>query len=344
MFRTAVADTSAEALYTRSINPQWVRLLNTLQMNVRYSRCEGAVLHTEEGGRIVDFLSGYCVHNAGHNHPAIIQALKDELDRKGPAMLQSHVPELAGELAAKLCERAGGRMSKVFFACSGSEGVEAAIKLARATTKRTALLSARKAFHGLTCGALSLMDDPFWKDGFGPMLAQTETVAFGDLAELEQKLATRQFAAFVVEPLQSEAGILVPPDGYLKTAGDLCHKYDSLLVLDEVQTGLYRTGRFLASQHFEGVDADMIVLAKALSGGLIPVSALLMTDRIYESVFTSLKRSIVHTSTFSENGMSMRAGLATLAVLEDENLGERATAMGSLLRDRLSAALSGYPP
>ena len=137
-------------------------------MNVRYRRCEGTVLLTEEGARIVDFLSGYCVHTAGHNHPAIILALKDELDRKGPAMLQSHVPELAGELASKLCQRAGGRMSKVFFACSGSEGVEAAIKLARATTKRTALLTATKAFHGLTCGALSLMDDPFWKEGFGP--------------------------------------------------------------------------------------------------------------------------------------------------------------------------------
>ena len=343
MFTTIDADTPAsEALYTRSINPQWVRLLNTLQMNVRYSRCEGAVLYAENGRRIVDFLSGYCVHNAGHNHPGIIQALKDELDRKGPVMLQSHVPELAGELASKLCERAGGRMAKVFFTSSGSEGVEAAIKLARATTKRTALLSATKAFHGLTCGALSLMDDPFWKGGFGPLLEQTETVAFGELGELEKKLATRKFAAFLVEPLQSEAGILVPPTGYLKAAGELCHKYGSLFVLDEVQTGLYRTGRFLASQHEAGVDADMIVLAKALSGGLIPVSALLMTDKIYESVFTSLKRSIVHTSTFSENGMSMRAGLATLQVLEEENLGERALVMGALLREQLSEALAGY--
>jgi len=343
MFTSDVADASAsEALYSQSINPQWVRLLNTLQMNVRYRRCEGAILHTEDGRRIVDFLSGYCVHNAGHNHPAIIQALKDELDRRGPAMLQSHVPELAGELAAKLCERAGGRLTKAFFACSGSEGVESAIKFARATTKRNALLSAKAAFHGLTCGALSLMDDPFWKDGFGPMLANTDTVAFGDLADLEQKLATRQFAAYIVEPLQSEAGIVVAPPGYLKAACDLCHRYGTLFVLDEVQTGLYRTGKFLASQHEPGVDADMIVLAKALSGGLIPVSALLMTDKVYESVYTSLKRSIVHTSTFSENSMSMRAGLATLDVLEQENLGERSLAMGEFLRGLLREKLAGY--
>ena len=331
-----------DVLYSQATNPQWVRLLNTLQMNVRYRTCEGAVLHTDDGRRIVDFLSGYCVHNAGHNHPAIIQALKDELDRKGPAMLQSHVPELAGELASKLCQRAGGRLTKAFFACSGSEGVEAAIKMARATTKRSALLSAKASFHGLTCGALSLMDDPFWKEGFGPMLAGTATVAFGDLIELEHRLATKQYAAFIVEPLQSEAGIVLPPDGYLKAAGELCRKYGSLFVLDEVQTGLYRTGKFFASHHYEAVDPDMVVLAKALSGGLIPVSALLMTDRIYEAVFTSLKRSIVHTSTFSENAMSMRAGLATLAVLEDENLGERALVMGAILRERLTAALSGY--
>jgi ornithine--oxo-acid transaminase len=134
----------------------------------------------------------------------------------------------------------------------------------------------------------------------------------------------------------------VPSAGYLKAAGELCHRYGTLFVLDEVQTGMHRTGKFLASHHFSGVDPDMVVLAKALSGGLIPVSALLMTDKIYDAVFTSLKRSIVHTSTFSENGMSMRAGLATLDVLEGENLGERALAMGDLLRGRLREKLAGY--
>src|SRR5258707_1827789 len=139
-------------------------------MNVRYEHCIGAELHTSEGRCILDFLSGYCVHNAGHNHPEIITALKQELDRSGPAMLQSHVPELAGELAARLCQRAGGRLSKVFFCSSGSEGVETAIKFSRSHTGRSGLLYAEGAFHGLTCGALSLMGDPFWKTGFGPLL------------------------------------------------------------------------------------------------------------------------------------------------------------------------------
>jgi ornithine--oxo-acid transaminase len=332
---------TAEALYQEHVNPQWVRLLNVLDMNVRYTRCQGTELYTDGGRRIIDFLSGYCVHNAGHNHPRIIGALKEELDRRGPAMLQSHVPELAGELAERLCTRAGGRLKKTFFCSSGSEGVEAVIKFSRSQTGRNGFIYASGAFHGLTCGALSLMGDPFWRDGFGPMLSGNEEVPFGDLDALERKLATRQFAAFIVEPIQAEAGIRVPPAGYLESAQALCRRYGSLFVLDEVQTGMYRTGPFLASQNFHA-DPDIVVLAKALSGGLIPCGAVLMSDEIYDSVYGSLKRAIVHTSTFSENALAMRAGLETLQVLEQERLGERATAMGDYLRDRLRQMLSGY--
>ena len=310
-------------------------------MNVRYTRCNGTELYTEDGRCILDFLSGYCVHNTGHNHPAIVAALKEELDRSGPAMLQSHVPELAGDLAEKLCARAGGRLKKAFFCSSGSEGVEAAIKFSRARTGRNGLIYASGAFHGLTCGALSLMGDPFWRDGFGPMLSETKEIPFGDLDALETQLATRRFAAFIVEPVQAEAGIRLPPSGYLESAQALCRRYGSLFVLDEVQTGMYRTGPFLASHQFH-TDPDMVVLAKALSGGLIPSGAVLMSDEVYDSVYGSLKRAIVHTSTFSENALAMRAGLATLEVLEQERLGERATARGDYLRSRLRQALTGY--
>ena len=335
------ADPISGQTYEQSVNPQWVRLLNILQMNVRYDRCEGAELFTSDGRRILDFLSGYCVHNAGHNHPRILAALKDELDRRGPAMLQSHVPELAGELAARLCSAAGGRVTKASFCSSGSEGVEAAIKFSRAFTKRNGLLYCNGAFHGLTCGALSLMGSDFWKEGFGPLLQDTAAVPFGSIGPLEEKLATRKFAAFIVEPIQAEAGIVIPPSEYFKAAQTLCRKYGTLFVLDEVQTGMYRTGPFLASHHF-GIEPDMVVLAKALSGGLIPVGATLMTNEIYDAVFTSLKRSIVHTSTFSENGLAMRVGLATMDVLEQEQLGQRATIAGEQLRIRLREALSGF--
>jgi len=327
--------------YQEHVNPQWVRLLDALQMNVRYQRCSGVELHAEDGRRFLDFLSGYCVHNTGHNHPGIVAALQRELGREGPAMLQSHVSDLAGELAQRLCSLGGGRLNKVFFCSSGSEGVEAAIKFARASTGRASLVYASGAFHGLTCGALSLMDDAFWWDGFGPLLPDTEAVPFGDLPALEAKLQSRKIAAFIVEPVQSEAGIRLPPPGYMEGAQAACRRYGTLFVLDEVQTGMFRTGRFLAAHHY-GLQPDIVVLAKALSGGLIPCGAVLMSDRIYDSVYSSLKRAIVHTSTFSENNLAMRAGLATLDVLEREHLGKRAASMGDYLRGGLREALASY--
>lgn len=310
-------------------------------MNVRYRKCAGAELITADGRRIVDFLSGYCVHNTGHNHPSIVEALRDELSACGPAMLQSHVPELAGELAARLTMLAGGRLRRASFCSSGSEGIETAIKFSRAHTKREGLLYAAGGFHGLTCGALSLMSDPFWSDGFGPMLAGTEAVEFGSITDLERRLATRKFAAFIVEPVQAEAGIRVPSREYLHAAQALCHRYGTLFVLDEVQTGMYRTGDFLAAHSF-GLDPDMVILAKALSGGLVPVGAVLMSEPVSDSVYNSLKRAIVHTSTYSENGLAMRAGLATLDVLQDEKFGERGRTMGAELRAQLTEALSRY--
>jgi ornithine--oxo-acid transaminase len=180
------------------------------------------------------------------------------------------------------------------------------------------MVYASGAFHGLTCGALSMMGDAFWRRGFGPLLAGTEEVTFGDLGALESKLATRTVAAMVLEPIQGEAGIRVPDEHYLLGVQALCRKYGTLFVLDEVQTGLGRTGRFLAAHHY-GVEPDMLVLAKALSGGLIPIGAVLMSDEVYDSVYDSLKRAIIHTSTYSENGLAMRAGLATLEVIENEN-------------------------
>jgi ornithine--oxo-acid transaminase len=323
------------------VNPQWVRLLNLLQMNTQYERCKGVELSTADGRRILDFLSGYCVHNTGHNHPVIIAALREELDRSGPGMLQSHVPGLAAQLAERLVDQAGGRLRRVFFCNSGSEGVEAAIKFARAHTGRAGLLCAEHAFHGLTCGSLSLMSDSFWRDGFGPLLSDARAVPFGDIGALEAQLNTKKFAAYIVEPIQSEGGIRVPAREYLQSAQALCRRYGTLLVLDEVQTGMHRTGDFLAAHSF-GVEPDMVVLAKALSGGLVPIGALLSSAGISDSFFSSLQRALVHATTFGENALAMRAGLATLDVMEQEGLGERARTLGATLRSRLSEALSRY--
>ncbi len=335
------ADDGASTAYAQHVNPQWVKLLDVLRMNVAYVRCEGAKLHTADSRIILDFNSGYCVHNIGHNHPRLTAALKREIDACGPAMLQSHVPDTAGELAGRLCALAGGTLNKAYFGSSGSEGVETAIKFSRAHTGRSGLLYAAGGFHGLTCGALSLMSNEFWTEGFGPFLPDTESVPFGDIEALTQKLATGAFAAFIVEPIQAEAGVLVPPPRYLRAAQALCRRYGTLFVLDEVQTGLYRTGPFLAAHHF-GVDPDMVVLAKALSGGLVPCGAVLMSEAVYESVYGSLRRAMIHTSTYSENGLAMRAGLTSLDILEDERLGPRAAAAGEQLRRDLVRRLAGY--
>jgi len=185
------------------------------------------------------------------------------------------------------------------------------------------------------------MTDEFWQKGFGPLLPDTESVVFGDIEDLEVKLKIGKFAAFIVEPVQAEAGVYVPSREYLEEAQKLCRKYGTLFVLDEVQTGMYRTGHFLASQHYD-LDPDMVVLAKALSGGLVPCGAVLMTDKINNSVYSSLSRAFVHASTFGENSLAMRAGLASLRVMQEENLGERALVNGAFFRDSLIKSLCKY--
>ena len=263
---------NGKQLYRQYVNPTWAKLLDVLGMNVRYARSNGAELYTEDGRMILDCLSGHCVHNAGHNHPDIVAALMAELQSQTPTMLQANAAESAGELASQLCERAGGKVSKAFFCNSSNEGMEAVIKFARAHTGRRDLVYASGAFHGLTCGALSLMGSGFWREDFGPMLDGAHPVPFGNLAKLEKILKGSTIAAVVLEPIQAEAGIILPPAGYLAGVQKLCQKYETLFVLDEVQTGIARTGRFLAAELYN-VQPDMIVLGNALSGGLVPMGA-----------------------------------------------------------------------
>jgi ornithine--oxo-acid transaminase len=335
------SDVEDQRAYASYVNPIWVKLLSALGMNVSYTHCSGSELYTADGRTILDCLSGYCVHNVGHNHPFVVAQLVSELQSQSPAMVQSNVVKEAGALARTLCENAGGKVSKVFFCSSGSEGIEAVIKFARAHTGRTDLVYAAGAFHGLTCGALSLMGSDFWRESFGPMLGGTHEVPFGDLAAMEKLLMTKTIAAVVLEPIQAEAGIVLPPTGYLAEVQRLCRTYGTLFVLDEVQTGMGRTGTFLAGQRY-GAEPDMIVMAKALSGGLVPCAAVLMTDEIYESVFHSLRRAFIHTSTFSENSLAMRAGLATMRVLREERLAARADSLGNEFREQLRTALTPY--
>lgn len=338
MTATSVPSTSVEDLYAEFVNPQWVRLIKSLSLDRRFIEARGAELRTEDGEVFLDLLGGYGVYNVGHNHPYVAQALIDEIRSLRPSMLQSHIPALAGELAARLVKLAGGRIGKVCFTNTGSEGVETAMKFARTFTRRDRILAAEGGFHGLTFGALSLMSNEWWRKGFGPLLAGVGMVPFGAVDALERELKTRQYAAFVVEPVQGESGVQLPPEGYLRAAAELCDRYGTMFVLDEVQSGMFRTGRFLAAQTY-GVEPDLVVLAKALSGGFAPVGAVLMRDDVCKSVYSSVERSFVHASTFGENALSMRAGLATLDVMANEGLPARGVALGEQLRAKLRTAI-----
>ncbi|MCB0352658.1 MAG: aspartate aminotransferase family protein [Bdellovibrionales bacterium] len=321
--------------YSKHVNPKWTKLLSIIGIKRQFTRCEGMNLHSSDGHTYRDFLSGYGVYNVGHNHPALIRSLIEELEHRGPTMLQSHIPELAATLARKLTSLSGTHLTRTFFTSTGSEGVESSIKFARAYTKRDGVLFSEGGFHGLTYGALSLMSNPWWKKGFGSTLPNTVGTPFGDLDALERQLKTEKFAAYITEPVQGESGILVPTKEFLREAQLLCQRYGTLFVLDEVQTGLYRTGKFLAAHHFD-LEPDMVILAKAMSGGFVPVGALVMRKEISDAVYSSVEKAFVHASTFGENSLGMRAALTTLQILEDEKLGERALVLGDRLREGIN--------
>jgi ornithine--oxo-acid transaminase len=335
------ADREAErfAMHTRHLNEQMVRVLKTIGYDVGFCRGRGQYLYDRDGAEYLDLLSGFGVFALGRNHPAVRDALKSVLEAELPNLVQMDVSALAGVLAERLL----GHMpylDKVFFANSGAEAVEAAIKFARAATRRTGIVYCEHAFHGLSYGALSLNGDAIFRAGFEPLLPDCTGVAFNDLAALERALASRQVAAFIVEPIQGK-GVNLPDDDYLRGALDLCRRHGTLFVADEIQTGIGRTGRFLAVEHW-GVEPDMVLLAKSLSGGHIPVGAVLTRKWVFDKVFNRMDRAVVHGSTFAKNDLAMAAGIASLDVLEAEGLVENAARAGERLLRSLSAMIARY--
>jgi ornithine--oxo-acid transaminase len=320
-------------MHTRHLNAQMVRVLKTIGYDAGFCRGVGQYLYDRDGNRYLDLLSGFGVFAIGRNHPRVRDALKSVLDSELPNLVQMDVSTLAGVLAERLLAYTP-YLDKVFFANSGAECVEAAIKFARSATKRQAIVYCEHAFHGLTYGALSLNGDAMFRDGFQPLLQDCHSVPFNDLAALEKMLAWRKVAAFIMEPIQGK-GVNLPDDGYLAGAAELCRKHGTLFIADEIQTGLGRTGRFLAVDHW-GVEPDMVLLAKALSGGHAPVGAVLTRKWIYEKMFDRMDRAVVHGSTFAKNDLAMAAGIATLEVLESERVIENAARMG----ERLHAAFT----
>jgi ornithine--oxo-acid transaminase len=326
-------------LHGKYLNPQMPRALHTIGFDKVYVRGEGAYLYDDAGNAYADFLSGFGVFAAGRSHPVIKQALHDALDMDFASWTQFDCQPISGLLAQRLLAKAPG-MERVFFCSSGTEAVESALKFARHSTGRGRVLYARHGFHGLTAGSLSVNGADEFKRGFGPLLPGTQ-LPLGDLKALEAELKRGDVAAMIIEPIQGH-GVLATPPGFLAAARDLLHSRGALLVCDEVQAGFGRTGRFFSYQHEEGVQPDIITVAKALSGGYVPVGAMLTTDKIFGSVYSSRDTIMVHSTTFKGGPLAMAAGLASLAVIDDEGLVENAERTGNALLAGLAGLKEKY--
>lgn len=326
-------------LYGRHVNPQFVRVLRTIGFDRNYVRAEGPILYDADGKDYLDMLAGYGVFALGRSHKEIRRALHDALELAYPNMVQMDAPLAAGLLAERLLSHMPQGVDTVFFTNSGTEANEGAIKFARRATGRNRIVFWDHAFHGLTTGALALNGGSEFRKGFGELIEST-SIPMGDLAALEREIEKGDVAAFVFEPVQGK-GVYVADPAFYPAAQDLCRRHGTLLVCDEVQTGFGRTGKMFAHQHW-GLSPDIVTVAKALSGGFVPVGAICYRRCIYDRVFTDMEHCVVHSNTFGRNILAMAAGLATLSVMEEEGTVAHAARMGQLLMDGLRAMSSRY--
>jgi ornithine--oxo-acid transaminase len=340
-----VADALARAdetleLAARHLDPSLVDVLRILGFDKDYVSAKGSYLYDAAGRAYLDFHTGEGFASLGHNHPDVREALRAAMAADLVDGVQLHYSALAGMLAEALAERLPSGLEAVFFASTGAEAVDSAMKFARAATGRPRLISCDSSFHGVTLGPLSLVGDEFFKEGFGPLLPGCERIPFGDLERLEAELRAKDVAAFVVEPIQGRM-VTLPPAGYLQAAHELCRRYGTLFVLDEIQTGLGRTGRWFALEHW-GLEPDFVLVGKALSGGYMPVAAMVTSRETFQKAVGTLERSYVHQSTFGRNRLSMAAGLATLRIMERDRLVEHVARMSAVLFDGLADLRERY--
>ncbi|ELS51207.1 aminotransferase class III-fold pyridoxal phosphate-dependent enzyme [Streptomyces viridochromogenes] len=338
--RAASATAVTRRRFTEHVNPPMARLFGAHGLDRVFTGGRGCTLIAEDGSEHLDFVAGYGSLNLGHNHPVVTGRLREFLDRGSPSFVQYvSLPEQTAELAERLSALAPGRPERVYFGSSGAEAVEAALKLARAATGRSRLVHTGNGFHGKTFGALSVTGRDRLRAPFGPLLPDTVAVPYGDLEALETVI--EKAAAFVVEPVQGEGGVVLPPPGYLTAARELCRRAGAVFVLDEIQTGLGRTGRLFAAEH-DGLEPDVICLAKSLSGGLVPLSATLCRADVWDAAYGGTERALLHSSTFGGGNFAATAGLATLDVLGAERLPEHAHEVGEHLRASLRKACAPY--
>ncbi|MFP4201043.1 MAG: aspartate aminotransferase family protein [Clostridia bacterium] len=319
------------------VNPGRARIYRLLGMDSVEWFADGSLIRDTVGKEFIDFCAGYAVTNAGHRHPRIVAAVKDCLDRIG---LSTNTMLSAGEseVAKRLAELLPGDLRMSFFSATGAEANEFAMKMARVATGRKGYVATYGGYHGMTMGALSLTGKGSYRDAFAPLLEDVRHVPYDDLGAMETAVDS-DTAAVVVEPVQGEAGARVPADNYLAGLREICDQNGSLLIFDEVQTGMGRTGENFACELF-GVVPDMITLAKGLGGGILPVAATAAKPEIFR-VFD--ENPYIHASTTGGNPLSMAAAAASLDVLVEEDLAGQARDKGEIVLTRLKEIQSNYP-
>ncbi len=328
--------------FAEHVNPSLVKLLGLFGYGRVFERAEGVWIWDHEGRKYLDCLAGFGSNNLGHAHPKLITALHEHLDKKVLSLNHIGPSGPAADLAEALAKRAGEGLTIALLSSTGGEAVESGLKLARAATRRQGFVYCQGGYHGTGLGPLSVMGGERWRAPFEPLLQHCEAVPFGDLAALDKALAQRNVAAFLVEPIQGEGGVILPPANYLSEAQRLCRNHGTLLVLDEVQTGIGRTGSLFAFQE-EGFIPDVLVLGKALGGGMLPVSATLTRPGLHDRAYGATDRFDLHGSTFSGNALACAAAMATLHIVDDERLVAASRDRGERLLEGLKARLKGHP-
>ncbi len=332
----------AVADYERFINPAFVKLLGTFGYGRVFVRGRGTTLQDDRGREYLDMLSAFGAANLGHSHPELTECMVSFLREEAVNLVhvgpQPHAAELARELAAHL----DAPLEVSLLSNSGGEAVESAIKLARAATKRSAILYATGGFHGTGLGPLSILGSERMRAPFEPLVPDCHAVPFGDLPALERALEQRRAAAFVVEPVQAEGGVVIPPPGYLPGVQQACKMHGALFVLDEVQTGLGRTGRLFAYQH-EGAVPDVLVLGKSLGGGMLPISVAVTSRELHQRAYGTQDKFDLHGTTYSGNAFACRVARDVLRITERDKLTEKAAELGAHLLASLERGLAGHP-
>ncbi|AGB18065.1 putrescine aminotransferase [Thermoanaerobacterium thermosaccharolyticum] len=318
--------------YKEYVNSNFVSMLSMLQFDKLFVKAKGVSVWDSDGNEYLDFLGGYGALNLGHNPDEIYEAIEKVKDL--PNILQAAVNDFPGALAYDLALVTPGDLKRSFFCNSGAEAVEGALKLAKIASGKHKIVYCKNSFHGKSAGALSVTGREKYQKYFKPLVPDTVQVEYGDADALEDALKGKDVAAFIVEPIQGEGGVIVPHDGYLKEVRELTTKYDAYLIFDEVQTGFGRTGKMFACEH-ENVVPDIMCLAKSLGGGVMPIGAYIAKDDVWKKGYGTMDRCLLHTSTFGGNTLACAAGITAIKLILDKNLPEAAKEKGEYFLSRL---------